>query len=88
MPGHDYQIIAPFVGTEDVRVTDQCGTDPPTSFTEAAGAAAIQSGDPINNGPTALIQHSPDGHTFSGSASAAPSPGESSNWSWSATGST
>jgi hypothetical protein len=88
MPGHDYQIIAPFVGTEHVPVTEQCGTDPPTSFTEAPGAAAIQSGDPITGRPTALTQHSPDGHTFTGSASAAPSPGDSSNWTWSVTGAT
>ncbi len=69
MPGHDYQIVAPFVGTEHVAVTEQCGADPPTSFTEARQAQRrSRGGDPINNGPTALIQHSPDGHTFSGSA--------------------
>jgi hypothetical protein len=81
MPGHAYQIMAPF-GAELVPATQQCPPNPPISEQVAPGGAAIQSGD-----PTGLIQHSPDGHTFSGSASATPSADESSNWTWSFTGS-
>jgi hypothetical protein len=86
MPGHTYQMIAPFVGTEQVTVTETCPHSPPTSFTVAPGGAAIQSGDPLN-GPNALVQQSPDGRTFSGTASVAGVLTGDSSWTWSFSGS-
>jgi hypothetical protein len=87
MPGHAYQIAAPFVGTEQIPATETCGSTS-TSTTAAPGGNAIQSGDPLTGGPSALVQHSPDGHTFSGTASTTGAlTGDSSSWTWSFTGS-
>jgi hypothetical protein len=87
MPGHTYQIATPFVGTEQITATQTCASTT-TSFPVAPGGNAIQSGDPLTGGPSALVQQSPDGHTFAGTASTTGAlTGDSSNWTWSFTGS-
>jgi hypothetical protein len=86
-----YQIIAPFGYPGNMKVTLSDCPEPPEDglvTTTGLGQAALQSGDPIHNGLTAMLKTSPDGKTFDGSATALGSePDETYSWNWSFKGS-
>jgi hypothetical protein len=87
-----YQIVAPFGYPGNMKVTLSDCPEPPEDgqvTTTGLGLAALESGDPLNDGLTALLKTSPDGKTFDGSATALGSePDETYSWSWSFKGST
>ena len=87
---YPYTIVTPFGSPGRMNVT-LSGCPEPTEDgpeTTSLPGSALQSGDPIAGGPSALLQTSTDGVTFAGSASASGTePGETLQWTWSMTGS-
>jgi hypothetical protein len=86
-----YEIVAQFGFPGRLNATlIECAepTENGLPSTPSLGIAAVQSGDPLSNGPSDLIKSSTDGKTFAGSATATSlgPDAESYNWSWSFTG--
>ena len=85
----EYDMVVPygFPGRMNTTLSGcpESGEDGPS--TSSLGIAAVQSGDPVHNGPSDLVKTSADGRTFEGSATATgTAPGESYSWNWSFTG--
>lgn len=85
-----YTIVTPFGYPGRMNVTlsgcPEATEDGPE--TTSLPGSALQSGDPIASGPSALLHTSTDGVTFAGSAGASGTePGETLQWTWSMTGS-
>jgi hypothetical protein len=91
-PPFIYMTTSPFGFPGRIKTTWIECSEPNNDGVESSSSAplaAVQTGDPLRNGPTALEQtSSADGLTYSGSASMLGLEGETIEWTWSMTGTT